>query len=94
MENQKAWCRLADRQWRKAHLGVDVQTLEIRAMEVTDNAIGDAPMLPQLLAQIPEDELLRSVSADGAYDSKAWHEAIAHRGLPTFSRTHQMTCCA
>ena len=67
------------RQWRKVHLGVDAQTLEIRAIEVTDNAIGDAPMLPYLLAQIPEDELLHSVSADGAYDTKACHEAIAHR---------------
>lgn len=67
------------RQWRKVHLGVDAQTLEIRAIEVTDNAIGDAPMLPQLLAQIPEDEPLHSVSADGAYDTKACHEAIAHR---------------
>ena len=63
------------RQWRKVHLGVDAQTLEIRAIEVTDNAIGDAPMLPQLLAQIPEDELLCSGSADGAYDTKACHEA-------------------
>ena len=67
------------RQWRKVHLGVDAQTLEIRAIEVTDNAIGDAPMLPYLLAQIPEDEPLCSVSADGAYDTKACHEAVAAR---------------
>jgi hypothetical protein len=79
MEDKKARRRLFDRQWRKVHLGVDAQTLEIRAIEVTDNAIGDAPMLPQLLAQIPEDEPLHSVSADGAYDTKACHEAIAHR---------------
>ncbi|MGF6212617.1 hypothetical protein ABIE32_002491 [Comamonas sp. 4034] len=60
------------------HLGIDAQTLEIRALEIADNAIG-APMLPQLLAQIPEDEPLHSVSADGAYDTKACHEAIASR---------------
>ncbi|MGF6528994.1 hypothetical protein ABID77_004307 [Variovorax sp. PvP013] len=66
-------------QWRKVHLGVDAQTLEIRAIEVTDNAIGDAPILPQLPAQIPEDELLCSVSADGAYDTRACHEAMSHR---------------
>jgi len=30
------------RQWRKVHLGIDASTLEIRAMEVTDNSIGDA----------------------------------------------------
>jgi len=34
------------RQWRKVHLGIDAQTLEIRAIEITDNAIGDAPMTP------------------------------------------------
>lgn len=67
------------RQWRKVHLGIDAQTLEIRAIEITDNAIGDAPMLPELLAQIPADEQLHSVSADGAYDTKACHEAIASR---------------
>ena len=30
------------REWRKVHLGIDAQTLEIRAIEVTSNAIGDA----------------------------------------------------
>jgi hypothetical protein len=59
-------------------LGVDAQTLEIRAIEVTDNAIGDAPMLPQLLAQIPEDELLYSVSADAFMTLKPVTEAKAH----------------
>ena len=67
------------RRWRKVHLGVDAQTLEILAIGVTDNAIGDAPMLPQLLDQILEDEFLRSVSAGSAYDTRACHEAIAHR---------------
>ena len=67
------------RQWRKVHLGVDAQTLEIRAIEVTDTAIGDAPMIPQLLVQISEGELLYSVSTDGAYDTKACHEDIAYR---------------
>jgi hypothetical protein len=57
------------------HLGVDAQTLESRAIKVTDNAIGDAPMLALLRAQIPQDELLHTVSADGAYDTKACHEA-------------------
>ncbi len=67
------------RQWRKVHLGIDAETLEIRAIEVTDNSIGDAPMLPELLKQIPESEQIASVSGDGAYDTKACHEAIALR---------------
>lgn len=29
------------RQWRKVHLGVDAHTLEIRAIEITDNSVGD-----------------------------------------------------
>ena len=68
------------RQWRKVHLGIDAQTLEIRAIEVTDNSVGDAPMLPELMAQIPATEPVASVSADGAYDTRACHEAIAQRG--------------
>jgi hypothetical protein len=67
------------RQWRKVHLGIDANTLEIRAIEVTDNSIGDAPMLPELLSQIPPDEAVASVSADGAYDTKGCHAAIAQR---------------
>ncbi len=67
------------RQWRKVHLGIDAATLEIRAMEVTDNSIGDAPMLPNLLGQIPLEEAIASVSGDGAYDTKGCHEAIALR---------------
>jgi hypothetical protein len=37
-------------------LGIDATTLEIRAIEVTDNAIGDAPMLPCLLDKIAKDD--------------------------------------
>lgn len=68
------------RQWRKVHLGIDASTLEIRAIEVTDNATGNAPMLPCLLDQIAEDESIASVGGDGAYDTKLCHEAIAQRG--------------
>jgi Transposase DDE domain len=63
------------RQWRKVHLGIDASTLGIRAIEVTDNSVGDAPMLPELLGQIPPDEPVASVSADGAYDTKVCHAA-------------------
>jgi hypothetical protein len=68
------------RQWRKVHMGIDAQTLEIRAIEVTANNIGDAPMLPALLYQIPPEEPVESVGGDGAYDTKACHAAIASRG--------------
>lgn len=67
-------------QWRKVHLCIDAKTLEIGAIEVTDNSIGDASMLPELLGQIPTDEAIASVSADGAYDTKGCHAAIVQRG--------------
>jgi hypothetical protein len=50
--------------------------LDIRAIEVTTNAIGDAPMLSDLLAQIPQDEQILSVGGDGAYDTRACHAAL------------------
>lgn len=46
---------------------------------MTSNAIGDAQMLPELLAQIPADEPIASVCADGAYDSRSCMDAIAAR---------------
>jgi hypothetical protein len=48
-------------------------------MEVTDNSIGNGPVLPALLEQIPADDKIASVSGDGAYDTKDCHEAIASR---------------
>jgi hypothetical protein len=68
------------RVWRKVHLGIDEQLLEIRAVGVTSSDVGDAPMLPELLAQIPADQDIASVTADGAYDTRKCHDAIADRG--------------
>ena len=53
------------RVWRKIHIGIDEETLEVRAVEVTGSNIGDAPMLPELLNQILSDQDIDSVTADG-----------------------------
>ena len=37
-------------------------------------------MLPDLLGQIPEDEQIGSVTADGDYDTRKCHDPIADRG--------------
>ena len=71
-----ASCR---RQWRKVHLGIDAKTMEIRAIEITTNEVGDAPVLPDLLAQIPPNERIAIVGAGGAYDTRKCHAAIAER---------------
>ncbi|SDE52163.1 Transposase DDE domain-containing protein [Ruegeria marina] len=65
--------------WRKIHIGIDEETLEVRAVEITGSNIADAPVRPELLEQIPPDQQISSVTADGAYDTRKCHEAIAAR---------------
>ncbi|GAB5438991.1 MAG: hypothetical protein FalmKO_41160 [Falsiruegeria mediterranea] len=66
--------------WRKIHIGIDEETLEVRAVEVTTRNVGDAPVLPELLNQIPPDQDVGSVTEDGAYDTRKCHDAIAAHG--------------
>ena len=68
------------RVWRKIYIGIDEQTLEIRAAGFTTSDVGDAPMLPELLDQIPPDQEIASVTADGAFDTRKCHDAIAACG--------------
>lgn len=72
------------RVWRKIHIGIDEQTLEIRAAEFKPSDIGDTPMLPELLDQIPPEQEIASVTADGAFDTRKCHDAIAARGAAAF----------
>jgi hypothetical protein len=67
------------RRWCKVHLGIDAQTLEVRAIEVTGSRVGDGPMLPKLLEQISSEERISTVTADGAYDTRSSHAAVAAR---------------
>ena len=55
------------RQWRKLHIGIDAETLQIRAVQLTTNNISDSQVLGDLLDQIPQDEQIDSVYTDGAY---------------------------
>jgi hypothetical protein len=44
---------------------------------VMSSSIGDAPMLPSLLSQIAPVQESGNVTADGAYDTRKCHDAIA-----------------
>jgi hypothetical protein len=68
------------RQWRKVHLAMDVATGDVRAVEFTSSQQGDSPVLPSLLEQIPSDQAIGTVTADGAYDTRRCHTAIIERG--------------
>lgn len=67
------------RQWRKLHIGIDAQTLQIRAVQLTTNNVSDSQVLDNLLDQIPQEEQIDSVYADGAYDTKLCRQVIASR---------------
>jgi hypothetical protein len=45
--------------WRKIHIGINERPPEIRAAEVTTSNFDAAPMLPELLDQIPPDQETR-----------------------------------
>jgi len=44
-------------QWRKVHLRIDAQTLEIRAIEVNSTSVGDAPMRPLPQRLFPRERM-------------------------------------
>ena len=67
------------RQWRKLHIGIDAETLQIRAIQLTTNNGSDSQVLGDLLDQIPQDEQIDSVYTDGAYDTKQCRQVIADR---------------
>ncbi len=54
--------------------------MKIRAVEFTSSDVGDAPMLPELLAQIPPDQEISGITADGVYDTRKCRDPIAKRG--------------
>ena len=65
------------RRWRKLHLGMDADTHEIVAVELTPDDVGDVSEIPHLLDQIDAD--VASMTADGAYDGEAVYAAVAER---------------
>ena len=65
------------RRWRKLHLGVDADTHEIVAVELTPDDAGDVSELPGLLDQV--DAEIASLTADGAYDGAVVYDAVAGR---------------
>jgi Transposase DDE domain len=67
------------RQWRKLHIALDAETLQIRAVQLTTNNVGDSQVLGELLDQIPKDEEIDSVYTDGAYDTKRCRQLVADR---------------
>ena len=67
------------RRWRKLHIAIDAETLQIRAVQLTTNNVSDSQVLKDLLDQISLDEPIDSIYTDGAYDTKRCRQVIADR---------------
>jgi hypothetical protein len=65
------------RAWRKLYIGVNAETGEILASELTTNDVDDGSQVEPLLDQIPGS--LASVIGDGAYDQTGVYDTIAKR---------------
>jgi Transposase DDE domain len=65
------------RSWRKLHLGVDAESGEILAIELTGKEIDDAARSGALLDQITDP--IVSFTADGAYDQDRVYETVVER---------------
>jgi Transposase DDE domain len=63
------------RSWRKLHIGVDAESGEIVAIELTRKEIDDAALTDALLDQISDP--VASFTADGAYDQDRVYESVA-----------------
>src|SRR5437762_2915814 len=66
------------RTWRKLHLCVDEESLEIVSVGASTNAVSDGEMLPELLAVVGGE--IAQVSCDGSYDQRKVYNALKQRG--------------
>jgi len=48
------------RQWRKLHIGIDAESLQIRSVRLTKNNVSDSQVLGDLLNQILQAEPIDS----------------------------------
>jgi Transposase DDE domain len=65
------------RSWRKLHIGLDADSGEIVAIELTTREVDDGSQTSMLLDQVGGP--LASLTGDGAYDQDKVYEAVATR---------------
>jgi hypothetical protein len=65
------------RSWRKLHIGVDAETGQILASELTTSDVDDGSQVGPLLEQV--EGSLASLTGDGAYDQAGVYGAVIQR---------------
>lgn len=73
--------------WKKLHIALDADSLDIVALDVTDSVRLDGNYLPSLIEQI--DGPIEQITGDGAYDKQNCYECAHQRGAkPVFPPQH------
>ena len=67
------------RKWIKAHIALDPSSQEVMAIEVTENSIHDAKVLPHLVESSPKS--VKRVLADGAYSGRSCRSFLYEKGI-------------
>jgi hypothetical protein len=65
------------RSWRKLHIGIDAETGQILASELTTHDVDDGSQVGPLLEQIPGP--IASLTGDGAYDQEDVYATVVQR---------------
>jgi IS5 family transposase len=71
------WCK--HRTWRKLHIGINGETQEIVAEELTENNIADADEIENLLDSV--DQEIDTLIGDGGYDKKNVRKELIKRDI-------------
>jgi Transposase DDE domain len=66
-------CRRKD-QWKKIHVVLELNTMQILSMAYTDSRVNDCEVVKELSDQIKGK--VKSIRADGAYDTQAFYKII------------------
>lgn len=73
--------------WKKLHIALDADSLDIMALDVTDSVRLDGNYLPGLIEQI--DDPIEQITGDGAYDKQNCYECSHQIGAkPVFPPQH------
>lgn len=73
--------------WKKLHIALDADRLDIVSMDVTDSVRLDCNYLPGLIEQIKGP--IKQITGDGAYDKVTCYESAYQRGAkPVFPPQH------
>lgn len=74
---KRSLCHNKD-QWKKIHIAMDLDTMQIMAFASTDSRTNDCEVIPDLCQQISGKT--KSVRADGAYDTYEFYRIIHEWG--------------